>query len=106
SRGNIVLTWNLDTNITQVPRFIQQPVSVTASLGGSASYSVFAASATNITYQWYFNCCLALPGETNSTLTISNITPLNVGTYRVEVTAAGQTIRSQDALLEIGPGNN
>src|SRR5262249_31397588 len=48
----------------------------------------------------------AIPGATNTSLTISNITPLDVGSYRVEVTAGGQTVRSRDTFLELGPANN
>src|SRR5207248_1366686 len=102
--GDLVLTWSLDTNITQVPKIIQQPADITTATGGNASFSVFAASTINLSYQWYFNDCLAIAGATNTSLTISNVGPLDVGFYSVEVTsAAGQTVESIQAALEIGP---
>jgi len=102
--GDIVLAWSLDTNITLIPKIVQHPANVTVAAGGVAPFSVFAASATNLTYQWYLGNWLAIPGATNSTLVLSNVTYLNVGTYSVEVTSAnGQTVASLPASLEIGP---
>jgi len=102
--GHVVLTWNLDTNLTAVPRIIQQPFGATAVAGSSATFTVFAASSTNLTYQWYFNCCLAIAGATNATLTIPNVSALDLGYYTVEVMSAGGTVvRSAQASLEIGP---
>ena len=105
--GDIVLTWNLDTNITQIPKIIQQPQDQTVGLGGMATFNVFAASTTNLSYQWYFGDWLALSGATNTSLTVSNVSFLNVGTYSAEVTsAAGQIVESLSASLEIGPTAN
>src|SRR5262249_51919811 len=105
NRDDIVLTWSLDTNITQIPKIIQQPKDVTTVLGGNAIFSVFAASTTNLSYQWYFNDWLALAGATATNLMITNISPLNLGVYGVEITAAsGQSVASAGASLEIGPG--
>jgi len=104
--GNIVLTWNLDTNLTAIPRIILQPVGATTVPGGNATFTVFAASSSNLTYQWYFNCCLAIAGATNATLVVSNVSVLDVGYYTVDVTVAGgASVRSVQATLELGPDN-
>jgi hypothetical protein len=101
--GDIVLSWNLDTNLTEIPRILQHPVDVGASPGGTASFDVFAASTTNLTYQWLFGGWLAVAGATNATLTLTNVGYLDVGNYSVEVTSAtGQTVESLAANLEIG----
>jgi hypothetical protein len=104
AKGDIVLSWNLDTNITQIPRIIQQPISATVSPGGNATFTAVAASTTNLSYQWFFNDSLALPGATNAALTVSNIGPSNVGFYDVAIsTGVGRTVRSERVSLEIGP---
>ncbi len=104
ARGDIVLTWNLDTNLTEAPRMVEDPLPFTAALGGNAIFTALAASSLSLTYQWYQNCCLAIPDATNTTLIITNIGPLDIGTYRVEATTSrGGTVRSADAFLEIGP---
>ena len=105
--GNIVLSWSLDTNLTLMPKILQQPVSTTAPAGGTVMFSVSAFSSTNISYQWFFNCCLAIAGATNATLTLSNVGVLDVGYYTVEVTGgAGQMVRSVQAVLEISTGGS
>ena len=102
--GDIVLSWELDTNITEIPRIIQQPLDVVGSVGGSASFTVFAASTTNLSYQWILGGWLGFAGETNATLTLTNVSPADVGTYSVEITSAtGQRVISLPAHLEIGP---
>ena len=104
SSGDIVLTWNLNTNSSPIPTIVTQPGDVTASPGGSATFIVLASGNTNLTYQWYFNCCVAIPGATNSSLTVSNAGPLQIGSYRVEVTsAAGSIAISDEGSLELGP---
>jgi len=106
-RGDLVLTWSLDTNLTQIPKLIQQPKDVTTALGASATFNMFAVSTTNLTYQWYFNDWLAVGGATTNTLTVTNVGPLQLGVYSVEVTAAtGESVVSAGASLEIGPGND
>jgi hypothetical protein len=104
ARGDIVLSWNLVTNAAQIPMIMTQPADVTVSAGGTAFFSVSATGNTNLTYQWYFNDAQAIPNATNSSLTVSNVGPAQVGLYRVTVTsAAGSTVVSEEASLEIGP---
>ncbi len=101
---DIVLNWNLDTNLAPYPRIIQHPVAVTTTTGGNATFSVFALSTTNLTYQWHQDGWRAIAGATNSSLTLTNLSYLNVGQYAVDVTSAsGQTVVSLPASLEIGP---
>ncbi|MCL4788437.1 MAG: immunoglobulin domain-containing protein, partial [Verrucomicrobia bacterium] len=101
--GDLVLGWNLDTNLTAVPRIIQHPRDVTVVAGETAQFDVFAVSSAALSYQWVLGGWLASAGATNATLTIPNASYLDVGNYSVEVTAAGQTVESRSAALEIGP---
>jgi hypothetical protein len=101
--GPIVLSWNLDTSTTGFPDIYQQPLSQVVTQGGTATFSVGVNSVTPTSFQWYFSC-LALPGETNAQLTITNVQPQNVGNYRVLVmNASARVAESVEASLEIGP---
>src|SRR4029077_193381 len=44
--GDIVLSWSFNTNITQIPMIVQQPLDTTVAAGDTASFSMFAASTT------------------------------------------------------------
>ena len=101
--GRLVLSSDLDTNITAVPRIFVHPLDVTTTPGGTAVFSVFAASSSALSYQWYQGDWLAIPGATNATLVRSNVTFLDVDTYSVTVSAGGRSVESLRATLEIGP---
>jgi len=75
------------------PLLTSQPQSVSALLGGTATFTVTALSAYPITNQWYLNAA-ALTGQTNTTLTVTNISSANTGTYTVVV---GNTIGTTNA---------
>lgn len=103
--GNIVLNCTLNTNLTSVVQLnhttgpADQAV---PSLGGTATFSVSATNPSNLTYQWNKGGWLKVPGATNSTLTLSNVTSSDV--YNVTVTDTnGQGVDSRRATLEIGP---
>ncbi len=112
--GNIVLSWSLDPTIAEVPRIFQQPISQTVAPGADVTFSVFAASAQPLFYQWVFNCEL-IPDATNAMLTVTNVQPAKVGSYSVRVSNSpdwpgeeqpGQCpacLTSLRAFLEIGP---
>jgi len=103
ANGDIVLSWNLVTNVPQIPMIVTQPADATVTNGGTTNFSVFATCNTNLTYQWYFNDSLAISGATNNSLTVSNAGPSQVGLYRVSVTsAAGPMVVSEEGSLEIG----
>ena len=105
STGHMVLSGVFNTNIALIPQILQQPVDVTTVAGGTAMFTVFAASTTNLTYQWYEGDWLAIPGATNATLILTNVDYLDVDSYSVTVTA-GTNLQSVDSLratLEIGP---
>jgi uncharacterized repeat protein (TIGR01451 family) len=61
-----------------------QPVSQIATNGGSVSFSAGVAGSPPLAYQWYDNGN-PIYGATNSTLTLSNLTPCDAGSYSVSV---------------------
>ena len=94
------------------------PLPQTRCAGQQVDFTV-QAFGTNLTYQWYHELAL-LPGQTNATLTISNVTPADAGSYMVFVdgectsgvfTSTALTVNSPPALSGLSnvvacPGQN
>ena len=86
------------------PAIITQPACLTAASGGSASFNVGATGATPFTYQWQQNGT-NLPGATNATLILTNISLSQSGYYySVTVSNASGSVQSDNAWLTVtGP---
>lgn len=81
------------TDITVQPNavIVQQPVSESAVLGGSVTFTSEAIpSRGDVRYQWRKDL-INLPGETGPQLTLNNICPLDAGAYTVAVFDACNT---------------
>jgi uncharacterized repeat protein (TIGR01451 family) len=100
AEGNIILNSTFQLLAPAVPQIISEPVDQITSFGGSATFSVLA-SGTSLTYQWLFNDA-PLAGATAPTLQLTNISPAQIGLYRVGVTSGGRQIVSPPASLQIG----
>lgn len=59
------------------------------------------ATGPNLSYQW-FKESNSLPGATDATLTITNLSSGNTGTYHVVVSNPGATIPSSNAVVALG----
>src|SRR5262249_6430615 len=59
-----------------------QPQDLTLGIGANAQFTVTATGIPPLTYQWRFNG-LNLAAATNSSLTITNVQPINAGNYTV-----------------------
>jgi Concanavalin A-like lectin/glucanases superfamily/Immunoglobulin domain len=77
-----------------------QPQNLTLGVGANAQFNVAATGIPPLTYQWRFNEA-NLAGATNSSLTISNIQPLNAGSYTVVVSNFLGSATSSVALLTV-----
>jgi hypothetical protein len=83
------------------PSITLQPTNMTAIEGGSATFMVEAASSTPITYQWLYKN-EEIPGATESTYTLSNITSIaNAGEYSVVVGNQVDSTVSAPAILSV-----
>jgi hypothetical protein len=112
--GEIVLSLSVDTTAEPIPVFTLEPADTAVPLGQPALLTT-AVSVPNspfgpagVSYQWYRNGWLVVPGATNSTLLIPAVTAADIGLYNVQVTdAEGFIVHSQEASVEIGyPGNH
>src|SRR5262249_34502931 len=77
-----------------------QPQSLTLGVGANAQFNVTATGIAPLTYQWRFNGA-NLAAATNSSLTISNIQPVNAGNYTVVVSNFLGSTTSSVALLTV-----
>jgi uncharacterized repeat protein (TIGR01451 family) len=82
------------------PQMVSQPQSRTNLVGTTASFGVLASACTPQTDQWFFNN-LILTDRTNSSLTLSNVSPAAAGNYLVVVTAAGGATTSAVVSLTV-----
>jgi hypothetical protein len=87
---------------TAMPTISEQPISVVAVVGDDADFDVIAAGAAPLAYQWQFTGT-NLPGATNITLTLTNITMDQAGMYQVVVTNSAGSVTSSVAQLTIYP---
>src|SRR5262249_239407 len=85
-----------------IPAILTQPATnLTVALGGTASFSVVAEALTPPNYQWQLNGN-DLPGATNATLTLTNVTLQQAGTYTVKVSTGAGSVTSNPAILDVG----
>lgn len=82
------------------PVITAQPIDQAVVAGTNATFSVTATGAPPLYYQWQ-HASTNLPGATNSTLTISNVTAAQTGTYQVIVSNAVGSATSDPASLTI-----
>ncbi|HTV39243.1 MAG TPA: immunoglobulin domain-containing protein [Candidatus Sulfotelmatobacter sp.] len=77
-----------------------QPLSQAVLVGQTATFSVLAASAIPLTYQWLLNGT-NIPGATGTNFSISDAQLTNDGVYSVVVSNAFETVGSSDAMLTV-----
>ncbi|PWU21312.1 MAG: hypothetical protein C5B50_01920 [Verrucomicrobia bacterium] len=82
---------NLANNTAIAVRSVIAPVSITSQpasqsvpVGGTATFSVGVSGSPPFDYQWYFNSGL-LAGSTAASLTLTNVTAAQAGSYNVMV---------------------
>jgi hypothetical protein len=72
----------------------------TAAVGNSATFISSVSGVGPFTYQWRFQG-VNLAGQTNSTLTVTNVQPTSAGNYSVVVSNAGGSVTSGAGLLTV-----
>ena len=86
--------------IGNVPAILIQPVSQSVATGATALMSVVAASATSMTYQWYFGGA-AISGATSSVYVSGAVAASAAGSYYVVVTNAYGFTKSSIITLSV-----
>lgn len=86
--------------ITIGPAITNQPQSLSVLIGQDAAFTVGAAGAGTLSYQWRFSA-INIPGATNAAYTRTNAQPADAGNYTVVVTNSSGSITSSVAVLTI-----
>jgi hypothetical protein len=87
-------------SVAIAPTINSQPASASVNVGGNASFSVSATGTPAPTYQWRKDGA-DLTGQTNATLSLSNVQSTNAGNYTVVVSNAGGIVTSATASLTV-----
>jgi hypothetical protein len=82
------------------PGIATQPVSVTATVGGTASFSVVATGTAPFSYQWRKNGT-ALSGATAAVLALTNVQAADAGSYMCVVSNSAGSVTSSGAMLTV-----
>jgi Pro-kumamolisin, activation domain/Bacterial surface protein, Ig-like domain/Immunoglobulin I-set domain/Immunoglobulin domain len=101
SSGNAAYSTNTVVVQDQTPpRVWEQPLSQTANAGANVSFNVGASACTLLGCQWFFNTAI-LSGQTNSTLSLTNISPFSAGDYFAVLSSSGGSSTSAVAVLTV-----
>ena len=91
---------SLMVNAPESATILSQPCGDTVPVGGYYNFSVVGAGTPPLTYQWYLNG-LAITGDTNSNLMLTNVLTTDAGTYTVRVQNQSSTAWSLPAILTV-----
>ena len=78
-----------------------QPTNLAVAVGGTTVFAVLADGTPPLAYQWTFNGTNVLD-TTNNVLVITNVQPVDAGTYAVEVSNGFGNDQSSNAVLSVG----
>ena len=84
------------------PTIVTQPANQTVFVGFPASFSVTAGGTPPLAYQWQFNTT-NINGATNTSLTLTNVSFSEAGSYSVSVTNTYGATNSANAVLTVNP---
>lgn len=101
--NNIETMVFFDLPVPETLTITSQPTNQTVLKGTDATFSVGAAGAGPLSYQWYFDTS-AIDGATNQTLVLTNVQTSAAGNYTVSVANPSASITSNPALLTIHDG--
>jgi alpha-tubulin suppressor-like RCC1 family protein len=82
------------------PMVVSGPENTWVFPGASALFQVGATNVTALRYQWFFGT-QALPGETSSSLALTNVQPAQAGRYTVRVSTTGAMETNLTASLYV-----
>jgi hypothetical protein len=82
------------------PTITADPQSLSLAEGADAAFSVTATGTAPLSFQWWF-ASMALAGETNAMLTVTNVDAGDAGSYRVVVTNVAGARTSAVATLNV-----
>ncbi len=100
---NMLIDANGFLSFPSLPVLVNQPAPQTVTAGKTASFNVLATGAGPLSYTWFFNLGMPVPGATNTMLTLSGVAPTQSGLYSVVVANNSGAVTSAPALLTVLP---
>lgn len=101
--GNIVLSWELTGRPDLTPIVVEVSDNQTVVDGQSVTFSVqLATDDSNVEIQW-FHLNHAIVGATGPTLTVADVSPAELGQYRVRAKIGGTEVWARAGSVELGP---
>lgn len=102
-KGNIVLSWALDSSARDLPLLIEEPIGLSPTLGTLSVAKEFqvAVSGIGVKFQWFINGYL-IPGATSSNLIFNALSKTNLGNYVLRISNDNGSIETIVAQLEAG----
>ncbi|MCX6895716.1 MAG: immunoglobulin domain-containing protein [Verrucomicrobia bacterium] len=97
---DLTVSFSPSTPTTNPPVITTQPADQTVGVGDTATFTVSATGNPAPTYQWRFNAADLL-NETNTTLTLNNVTTNQSGSYFVVASNSAGTTNSLAATLTV-----
>ncbi len=104
SVGNISSN-QVSLSVNTAPGIAQQPQSTSATVGGSAAFTVAATGTSPLFYQWIKNGA-AIANATNSSLNLTNLQAADAATYSVTITNVAGSVTSSGASLTVNPAQS
>lgn len=99
-----VLSGRASLQVGRPPGILLEPVGATKPIGSSIELSVIADGTAPLRYQWYRDFFGPLPGQTNASLTLSNLLPSILGNYYVIITnSAGRAVSASARVHPYSP---
>jgi kumamolisin len=94
---------NVTSNSASLVVVTSQPVSQSVTSGSSVTFTIVPpTTGAPFSYQWLFNGSM-IPGATNASFTISNVSSSNAGNYSVTITDAYGTVTTTSVSLTVNP---
>ena len=102
SAAEILSIYNASTRgkCVLAPAFVTNPQSMTVSAGTNVTFTPSLAGSYPFVYQWTENGT-AIPGATNSSLSLSNVSSAGSGAYRLTVLNPAGSVTSPAANLKV-----
>lgn len=98
-----VLSSSAVLTVDSAPAIVTQPTNVTVFQGLNASFSVGVSGTAPFSYQWCYDGTNVITNATNATLTLTNVSYDEAGSYSVTISNLVGATNSAPAILTVNP---
>ena len=96
-----VTSSNATLTVNAPPVFTLDPMSQTSNVGATVVFTAAATGSPPVSYQWRFGGLGDIAGQTNASLTVTNVQTTNAGNYRVVASNIAGSLMSAIAVLTV-----